>query len=110
MNARMVNLEKAERVRVARAETRRKIHSMGRAAGEAEAARILGSPGEVWQGAKLEYVLSMPRQRGKTTAAKMCRRIGVDPSARLSEVPARYRMALVVLLSPDTFIDLAVAA
>lgn len=106
----MENLEKAQSVRLARAEVRRRVHRMGRVQGEAEVARIVSSPDDVWRAAKLEYILSMPRARGKTTAAKMCGRVGVDSSARLGEITARQRMALVVLLSPDTFVDLAVAA
>lgn len=103
-------LHRANVLRLERAAERRRIHRMARAKGNAAVAEILISPGDLWEGAKLEYVLSMPRQSGPVKVAEKCRRIGVSPDTRLRDVSSRLRMAAAILTDADTVADLVVAA
>lgn len=103
-------LERANRLRMDRAAEKRRIFRMARLKGNAEVAEILLCPGDLWEGAKLGYVLELPRSVGPVAVTKKCRRLGVDPDTRLRDIPPRLRMAAAVLTDPDTVADLVVAA
>lgn len=113
MNAqeqRQIALEKADRLRLRRAAERRRLQKLPYRQGRGRVAEILMQPGDVWAGAKVSYALRMPRSSGHGLVDRAYRQTGIDTSQRIRELSGRERMALAVFLSPEKFIEMAVAA
>lgn len=70
--------------------------------GRARVAEIVLRPGDLWGSARLSYVLRMPRKSGPASVARVCERAGVVPDLRLKDLSGRQRLAVVVLLHPET--------
>lgn len=108
MSQAMDALEHGNMLRLERAAVRRKVRRLRMADGNREVATILVSPGELWSGAKLGYVLQMARHVGPVAVEKTCRRFRVDSDSRLEDIPARVRMGIAILASPETVAEMTV--
>lgn len=106
----MDSLAKADRLRLRRAAEKRALSKKPYREGRAIVAGFFMRPGDVWEGARVSYMLRMPRASGHRLVARAVAATGIDPDSRVRDLSGAQRMALAVFLSPEKFIELAVAA
>lgn len=91
-------LEKANPVRIRRAEVRREIRNMAPADGRARAVEVMMDPEPACEGMSAYHLLVCCRYLGRESVTSMLVRAGVSQHRRLSELTDRQRDRLVVLL------------
>jgi len=102
MSQHMEALGKAHARRIPRAEKKRQIKALLPVNGRARVAEIVLHPGELWEAARLSYVLRMPRKSGTAFVIRVCDRVGVVPDMKLKDLTGRQRLAVAMLLHPET--------
>ena len=86
MSYRLPALEVANELRLSRAAVKCEIQRLSYVDGRREIAAIISDPSEVWEGAKLDYVLRIPSSCGKVFSARI----------RQGAAYVRYRFILTV--------------
>lgn len=87
-------LARANEIRVARAEERRRLKSLPYRESRRQAAELIVDPPELWRSATVGYVPAMPARTGPETVRLWLRQAGLPVTKRLGEMTDRQRRIL----------------
>lgn len=88
-------LEKGNRIRLERAECKREIAKMPSAMGREAIIDMILDPSELWEAARLSYVLRMPFSSGEKFMRVVRASLGTATDYRLKDLTERQRYVLV---------------
>lgn len=93
-------LRRANHIRLTRAAIKRNINAMPYREGREAVCRLILDPGDLWNSAKLEYVLRCPDRSGPSFVARVlvCGKSPISPVKRLGSLTQRQRDEIVAFI------------